>query len=184
MNKIIIVGVSALVAISAPLVAQGRGGGNGGGVGGGFAGGMGVGLGAGSGGGLGGTISGETGRSSMDTEKALSTGFDRRDTARADRVSDERASLTGRSHANANAGFNVVADSEHDKSSRRDTARLNRKAYANATARAHANTNSGLSATTAKPARDTTRSAAARAKRHSYEANAKAKARANQRAGL
>ena len=221
MKTIIAIGVTALVAVSAPLMAQGRGGGNGGGMGGGFGAGIGGGVGAGIGGGMGGTISGETGRNAMDTERSLNSGFDRRDTARSDRMSDERSSLTGRSHANANAGFDVTTSSERHKNDRRDdarsgrhayqandrarekananagltaatrsddttarreTARLNRKAYANATARQHANPNSGLSATTAKPTRDTTRSAIGRDTRHSYAANAKAKARANQHA--
>ena len=175
MKKIIIYGIAACAVLAAPTYAQGRsGGGHGGGLGASMGGGLGV------GGGMGGGL----GHGSMGIDSSLNSGIERRDVARADRMSDERASLTGRSHANANAGFAAVTDDKVRGKERRAVARSKRQAYhASDRAKARANANAGLATTVAGGAASERRETA-RLNRHAYEASATGKAHANANAGL
>jgi len=178
-------GIAAIVVAAGPVHAQGRGVG---GLGGGFGAGIGGGLGSGVGGGMGGSMGlgagGDFGHGSMSGDAALGGGIDRRDTARAGRLSDERASLTGRSHADANAGFGLGASDQLSGSERHDAARTKRHSYsADDRARAVADANAGLAATSDAGA-SAERRETARLNRHAYRASDTAKAKANPEAGL
>jgi len=77
----------------------------------------------------------------------MDTGTTQRDIARSAREADERASTTGQTHANANAGFdNTATATTSNGTATRDQKRSKRhSAKADDQARVHANTNAGLS---------------------------------------
>jgi hypothetical protein len=166
MKSITLCGLASLMLIASPAFAQGHGN---------------AGMGATMGGGIG-TMGGMGNNGiGMGNAGSLDTGIQQRDLARSGRDADDRASLTGQSHANDNAGFTAsTSNSSHSGLIQRDSARADRHAYeASNTAKAKANANSGLGAYARS---DTTHRT--HAKRHSYHANAQARLKADNKAGL